>query len=98
MKNILRFLMIFSIASATFGITPEKCLSNDYDSIKSLKIEDITFGMPKIAYSTAKMASDSINSVERRGCCSWHRGVCGCSAEGRAICCDGQLSPTCGCD
>lgn len=36
--------------------------------------------------------------VERRGCCSWHGGVCGCSEGGRAVCCDGQLSPTCGCD
>lgn len=32
----------------------------------------------------------------RSGCCSWHGGVCGCSA-GRALCCDGQLSPSCGC-
>lgn len=35
--------------------------------------------------------------LERRGCCSWHGGVCGCS-EGRALCCDGTLSPSCGCD
>jgi hypothetical protein len=33
----------------------------------------------------------------RRGCCSHHGGVCGCSS-GRALCCDGTLSPTCGCD
>lgn len=33
----------------------------------------------------------------RRGCCSHHGGVCGCSG-GRALCCDGTLSPTCGCD
>ena len=33
----------------------------------------------------------------RRGCCSWHGGVCGCK-NGRALCCDGTLSPTCGCD
>lgn len=32
----------------------------------------------------------------RRGCCSHHSGVCGCSG-GRASCCDGTLSPTCGC-
>jgi len=31
-----------------------------------------------------------------KGCCSRHGGVCGCSA-GRAKCCDGNLSPTCGC-
>jgi hypothetical protein len=33
----------------------------------------------------------------RRGCCSWHGGVCGCSGS-RILCCDGKLSPTCGCD
>lgn len=32
-----------------------------------------------------------------RGCCSWHGGVCGCSSSGRAVCCDGVLSPSCGC-
>jgi hypothetical protein len=36
-------------------------------------------------------------SVERRGCCSHHGGVCGCE-KGRALCCDGRLSPSCGCD
>jgi len=34
--------------------------------------------------------------LERRGCCSWHGGVCGCHL-GRALCCDGTLSPSCGC-
>jgi len=34
----------------------------------------------------------------RRGCCSWHGGVCGCSRDhNRLRCCDGALSPTCGC-
>lgn len=36
------------------------------------------------------------DKAERRGCCSHHDGVCGCSG-GRAQCCDGALSPTCGC-
>lgn len=34
---------------------------------------------------------------QRRGCCSHHGGVCGCS-HGRAVCCDGSYSPSCGCD
>jgi len=38
-----------------------------------------------------------VPSIERRGCCSHHGGVCGCE-KGRALCCDGRLSPTCGCD
>lgn len=34
--------------------------------------------------------------TNKSGCCSWHGGVCGCYM-GRAQCCDGQPSPTCGC-
>lgn len=33
----------------------------------------------------------------KRGCCSWHGGVCGCSADGQQVCCDGTLSPSCVC-
>ncbi len=36
------------------------------------------------------------DKLARRGCCSWHGGVCGCSG-GRAVCCDGSFSPSCGC-
>ncbi len=39
----------------------------------------------------------NIDILNRRGCCSSHGGVCGCSG-GSAQCCDGTLSPTCGCD
>lgn len=41
-------------------------------------------------------ASEAI--IAQRGCCSWHGGVCGCdSYAGRLRCCDGELSPSCGC-
>lgn len=33
----------------------------------------------------------------KRGCCSHHGGVRGCSSNGRTICNDGTLSPTCTC-
>ncbi len=39
-------------------------------------------------------ASDEF--LAQRGCCSWHKGVCGCSG-GRVTCCDGSLSPSCTC-
>ena len=32
-----------------------------------------------------------------RGCCSHHGGECGCSSDGRRICCDNTLSPSCRC-
>lgn len=33
----------------------------------------------------------------KRGCCSHHGGVAGCNANGRQICNDGTLSPSCTC-
>jgi hypothetical protein len=32
-----------------------------------------------------------------RGCCSHHKGQCGCQ-NGRVACCDGSLSPSCRCE
>lgn len=37
-----------------------------------------------------------LSDNNRRGCCSRHGGVCGCSG-GHSKCCDGTLSPTCQC-
>lgn len=51
----------------------------------------VFFASPSVKPSGADL------QAERSGCCSHHGGVCGCSA-GRAVCCDGALSPSCGCD
>jgi hypothetical protein len=40
--------------------------------------------------------AQSPSEVEKRGCCSHHKGVCGCS-NGTTQCCDGTASPTCTC-
>jgi len=45
----------------------------------------------------SSVRSNQFEKIERRGCCSHHDGVCGCS-NGRAVCCDGSYSPSCGCD
>ena len=39
-----------------------------------------------------------MNVYARSGCCSHHGGVAGCNSDGRQICNDGMLSPTCTCD
>lgn len=52
-------------------------------------------GKDKGADSTCNKSD--IEEVAQRGCCSHHSGVCGCSTDGRAQCCDGALSPSCGC-
>ena len=38
-----------------------------------------------------------ILEIERSGCCSWHGGVDGCDYNGRVVCNDGSLSPSCTC-
>ena len=37
------------------------------------------------------------SEAEKRGCCSHHHGVCGCSDGHMTMCCDDTTSPTCGC-
>jgi hypothetical protein len=34
--------------------------------------------------------------LAKRGCCSWHGGVCDCK-NARVVCCDGSYSPSCTC-
>lgn len=41
------------------------------------------------------MFADNVEA--KRGCCSHHGGVAGCSTNGRQICNDGTLSPSCTC-
>lgn len=45
--------------------------------------------------NTTTAFSDS-TTVEKRGCCSWHGGVRGCSG-GTVVCNDGTYSPSCTC-
>lgn len=48
--------------------------------------------------SEDKIATLDWNQViARRGCCSWHGGVCDCIG-GRVVCCDGTFSPSCTCN
>lgn len=46
---------------------------------------------------TEQVESDGTLSFAGRGCCSHHKGQCGCEG-GRVVCCDGTLSPSCRCE
>jgi len=41
--------------------------------------------------------NDEPSLLAGRGCCSHHKGQCGCEG-GRVLCCDGSLSPSCRCE
>ena len=77
-------------------VTPEDAIKAGYRACKVCKPPvsskaDLVNG--KVTFAQLKIG----DKVERSGCCSWHGGVCGCQG-GRALCCDGTLSPSCGCD
>ena len=74
--------------------SPEEAIKAGYSPCKICKPPISS----KAQTNEIKFVSAKTNNKEqRRGCCSWHKGVCGCSG-GRAVCCDGTLSPSCGCD
>ena len=56
----------------------------------------LLFGLSAFAAVEQKQCEPVKDTVVQSGCCSWHGGVCGCSG-GRALCCDGTPSPSCGC-
>lgn len=47
--------------------------------------------------ATPGNAPDGEQPRVQAGCCYANGGVCGCSAFGAVMCCDGRLSPTCMC-
>lgn len=50
-----------------------------------------------LAFATSATAAPSDAACdEARGCCSHHKGVCGCQDKS-VVCCDNTLSPTCTC-
>jgi len=52
------------------------------------KINEINFDKQVISFNVVE--------VEKSGCCSWHGGVADCR-NGRVVCADGSLSPSCTC-
>ena len=87
LKKLFLFLLVISTISFATAIN---------DTSKDAQPTAIT--IQKQAECEKLLASNAtVEEIKRSGCCSWHGGVCGCS-NGRAACCDGTLSPSCGCD
>lgn len=87
MKVLLMFTMILLLCAGIVSAQTDGCSKTDL-----LKTYAVSYVVPD-----KTLAKSTVRTDERRGCCSHHGGVCGCS-DGRAMCCDGTLSPTCGCD
>ena len=56
---------------------------------------------PKLSTNIQKQKickqNSQIENIKRKGCCSWHGGVNGCS-NGKVTCNDGSISPSCTCN
>ena len=87
------FLTIGLLIFSFYALAQQECK----DTTESKTIEKLLFNAtPTYERGPASIKGDDKTKEYRRGCCSWHGGVCGCS-YGNIVCCDGQLSPSCGC-
>lgn len=94
MKLILIILFLFPLSIfANCGNSLESLVSTDEMKSVSLLTANESFDSNQEVIMSKYVESE----LERRGCCSWHNGVCGCS-YGRVVCCDQTYSPTCRCD
>jgi hypothetical protein len=79
--------------------TPEAAIKAGYTPCKICKPPAFSKAevKPEKNIDLAVVKADSGDqNPGRRGCCSWHGGVCGCKG-GRVVCCDGKYSPSCKC-
>lgn len=102
---LLTFLCLIAFSAVTFASPPttettnQKQIVIDQNSIAGMDLEKYTGNASLLKLpddnSIAGMHDHDIIPLQR-GCCSWHKGVCGCDG-GRQVCCDGSYSPTCRC-
>lgn len=92
-KFIFFFLAIAFLSTAGVALENDKFQTSYEEQFVN---ENITSLSCPILQCEIKQNNDMEFEEARSGCCSHHNGVCGCT-DGRAQCCDGSLSPSCGC-
>ena len=60
------------------------------------KFVEVKSGSRVTQSDSAASTSEGSTLEDHRGCCSWHGGIYGCR-NGKILCRDGELSPSCGC-
>jgi hypothetical protein len=94
MDKIMKWILLTFLLLSSLSAKATECAVVDDANFKAAT--DFMLSSEPVEFYT-KVSSAKEYSAERRGCCSHHKGVCGCSVD-RAVCCDGALSPSCGCD
>ena len=94
--NVLSMLLMFSTSAFSTEIYP-----SGPSSVQLSQKEQPSISQTDNAGATASTNTPASFKKDlepqRSGCCSHHDGVCGCKDD-RAVCCDGTLSPSCGCN
>jgi len=80
---ITSVFLVFTLS--TFAVADEVDISDSQVTISEQSCDEL------------RMSGLTSDQLTKRGCCSWHDGVCGCSG-GRTQCCDGTQSPSCTCN
>jgi hypothetical protein len=94
------FVLIIGLIIPQANIRSENCKNVELMNLeKIINAQDTKMAFFPIINieNSSKDAITEVAAPERGGCCSWHGGVCGCN-YGRAVCCDGTYSPSCGCN
>lgn len=93
-KTLLLSILFLMICSTSFAATPSQEI--EPNSIVGIDIENYS-SMPPAPPEAGSIVGKRGDYVPLgRGCCSHHKGVCGCE-NGRQVCCDGSYSPSCRC-
>lgn len=89
MKTILTMLVVlFMIPNLSVAEPRQQAVLNA--PLKLLQV------MPPHQNNSCQHFSHTL--FAKRGCCSRHKGVCGCTHDGRTKCCDATISPSCTCN
>lgn len=68
------------------------------NSYAETNLQNQTFDIVSELPKQSNQLDCQVTNLAQKGCCSYHKGVCGCSVEGRTECCDGTVSSSCLCD
>ncbi|MDD3020692.1 MAG: hypothetical protein PHX61_06895 [Alphaproteobacteria bacterium] len=100
MKKYLAVMFVCLSLISAKGLAYDKQIDNPpHEKSSACQVENSVFIFQKnIEQDESNQCTNSASEqVAQRGCCSHHNGVCGCLSGGRVQCCDGTLSPSCGC-
>jgi hypothetical protein len=95
-KRVSLLIVIFLSLILLFSVPIMSLATEDLSISYTQDLEISEFFISTSTLTLEIVTPNAEQKIARRGCCSWHGGVCDCIG-GRVVCCDGTFSPTCTC-